>query len=194
MQMHVDTTHRVCARSTLLFEAPSIKSCVIWRLPFNAEIAIDGDPTVNDQGHAFAMTTNGYYLWQSHIKPLTVEDSHEPVALAQAIFTGAPYLWGGRTHNGVDCSGLVQSVFHACGVPLPRDSYQQEGALDKSIEFSQRQRGDLVFWPGHVGILNNPDELFHATAHSLDTGMESLESVNKRAGSISSIKRPVLIT
>ncbi len=181
------TNYRVCCRSTLLFEAPSIKSRVIWRLPFNAQLEI-----IDSAESDFKLTVDGLHVWHTHVCPVATIDERSPVELIESCFLGAPYLWGGRTPSGVDCSGLVQSVFQASGQPLPRDSYQQENAIKTLIGHEQRRRGDLVFWPGHVGLLTNPTELLHATAHSLDCCIEPLDQVIQRAGEISSIRRALV--
>ena len=98
-------------------------------------------------------------------------------------------LWGGRTPDGCDCSGLVQSASRLAGMNIPRDSQPQENATRQEIEFDSRQRGDLVFWPGHVGILSTPDTLFHANAYSMDCRREPLDQVVERAGQPSSVRR-----
>lgn len=183
----VQTNYRVCSRSTLLFDAPSIKSRVVWRLPFNAELEI-----VDSADPDFKVTVDGLHVWQTHVCPIATTDKRSPIELVESCFLGAPYLWGGRTPSGVDCSGLVQSVFQAAGHPLPRDSHQQENAIETRVSFEQRQRGDLVFWPGHVGLLANPTDLLHATAHSLDVCIEPLDQVVQRAGEISSVRRVLI--
>ena len=96
-----------------------------------------------------------------HLVPI---DSYENdfVAVAER-FLGAPYLWGGKSNLGLDCSALVQLALTACGVPCPRDSDMQEHALGTLIasDFSALRRGDLLFWKGHVAIVRD-----HGDAHS----------------------------
>jgi len=181
---HVDTNYRINRRSSLLFARPSIKSKVTQRLPFNAELGL-----VDHANTEFLETTDGLYIWKDHVSPLKVSEAEDPVTLALENFLGAPYSWGGRTPAGADCSGMVQAVLQACGHELPRDSHDQERALSYHVPLNSRQRGDIVFWPGHVGLLLNPDELIHSTAFSLDCCTERLDAVIERAGPISSIKR-----
>ena len=180
------TNYRVCSRTTLLFAAPSIKSRIVWRIPFNAQLEI-----VESKETDFKATADGVFVWHTHVCPVSTVDKRSPIKLAESCFLNAPYLWGGRTPSGVDCSGMVQSVFQACGYPLPRDSHQQEISIETLASHEQRQRGDLVFWPGHVGLLISPTELLHATAHTLDCRVEPLAQVIQRAGDISSIRRPI---
>jgi len=203
-----DATHTVCHRGTLLFRQPDIKSRVLHTIPFGAELRL-----VEQIDESFSVTDTGAYVWHSHccLAQQTCSDfavgehgslhigdqdteSHERreddlAGFAASHFLGAPYLWGGRSPTGFDCSGLVQMATFAVGVQLPRDSHQQEAFLTKNISFSERRRSDLVYWPGHVGILMNETQLLHATAHSLQSLIEPLDAVQSRAGSPSSIKR-----
>jgi len=112
-----------------------------------------------------------------------------PLHLARSHFLGAPYLWGGCTPEGLDCSGLVQALAQARGLSIPRDSGDQEKALTNNIAIGEQKSQDIVYWPGHTGILVDPETLLHATAHSLSCVVEPLVDVIQRAGPISSIKR-----
>jgi hypothetical protein len=160
-------THRIAAPAAAIFALPDIKARVIGSLPLNARLAV-----VNAWEHFVAAA--GGYLHRCHVQPidLTVAD---PVALALG-FAGTPYVWGGRTRDGIDCSGLTQAVLIACGGASPRDSDQQRDAFP-AIAPAERRRGDLVVFPGHVGILADPMTLIHATAHWMATVVEPLADV-----------------
>ena len=119
------------------------------------------------------------------------------VAVAER-FVGAPYVWGGKTRLGVDCSGLVQVALQAAGRSCPRDSDMQQaevgGAVAYADELDDLQRGDLVFWKGHVGIMTDGFMLLHANAHHMAVVIEPLKGAATRiagGGSpIVAVKRP----
>jgi len=126
-------------------------------------------------------------------------DAHENdfVAVAER-FLHAPYLWGGRTSIGLDCSALVQMGLMAAGVAAPRDSDMQEADRGVAIPFDETlsglRRGDLVFWKGHVGILRDPQTLIHANGHHVAVAIEGLAEARDRIreksfGPITSIRR-----
>lgn len=163
-----DPTAVITAAIAPLFSAEDIKSAVIAELPFGARVS--GVP-----GDRFLAVSGGGYLHNRHLAPLPAD--HVQVA---ARFTGAPYLWGGRTPAGVDCSGLVQATLAAFGTAAPRDSDMQQGELGREIAFEDRRRGDIVFFPGHVGILVDADTLLHANAFWMTTLAEPLADVIDR--------------
>ena len=177
-------THWVSARSTLIFKTASIKSAVLHRLPFLSQIV-----ALKEGSNGFHQLSTGGFVWSEHLLETGKTMKGTALDLAHAYFLGAPYLWGGNTEQGLDCSGLVQALASAKGIALPRDSVDQERAVKKSVALEERRSGDLVFWPGHTGILIDPDTLLHATAHTLSCVIEPLAAVNARAGEISSIKR-----
>ena len=156
-------THKVAALRTLVFPGPNIK------LPPVASLALGCRLAVARSEPPFAVTASGGYVPAGHLVPL---DSNETdfVAVAER-FLGAPYLWGGKTNLGLDCSGLVQIALAACGAPCPRDSDMQEHALGTLIapspDMSMLRRGDLLFWKGHVAIVRGPATLIHANAHHM---------------------------
>jgi cell wall-associated NlpC family hydrolase len=162
-------THKVTALRTLAFPGPSIKLPPLEALPLGARVSIvhRADP--------FAVTAAGMYLPEVHLAPLDTNEA-DFVAVAER-FVGAPYLWGGKTGLGLDCSGLVQVALTACGIPCPRDSDMQERALGASVEVagalrSGLQRGDLLFWQGHVAIVRDPATLLHANAFHMGVAVE----------------------
>ena len=178
-------THRVAVPRTLVFPAPSIRLPPLEGLSFGCRIAItriDGPLAVTD--------TNGF-VPAIHLKPL---DTREPdfVAVAET-FLGVPYLWGGKSTLGIDCSGLVQLALTACGIACPRDSDMQERTLGDTMAVSDLRRGDLVFWEGHVAIARDTTTLVHANAFHMTVAVESAAKAIARiraAGSdVTSVQR-----
>jgi cell wall-associated NlpC family hydrolase len=161
-------THKVSALRTLVFPGPSTKLPPVASLPFGARVTITG------AAECFAVTHGGGHIPARHLAPLAaIEDDF--VAVAER-FLGTPYLWGGKTSGGLDCSGLAQVALAACGIACPRDSDMQEQALgipvDANAELSNLQRGDLVFWKGHVGIVRDSATLLHANAFHMAVAFE----------------------
>ncbi len=173
--------HRVVARRAPVFAAPDIKAATIAELPFGARLR--GEVA----GEFLALVDGGFV----HGRHIAAGLSAKPAIAMASVFTGAPYLWGGRTPDGVDCSGLVQAALAACGIAAPRDSDQQCAALGKAVAFADRQACDLIFFPGHVGILVSRDKLFHANAYWMTTLEESLSDVIARLEA-AGVAEPVL--
>ena len=180
-----ESSHWVCARATLIFDKPDIKSRIRQRILFGSEVCVQPD----FQSTLFVELKTGGFVWSQHLESMDESLQSTTVSIIEEHFLGAPYLWGGRSPDGCDCSGLVQMVCFARGLALPRDSADQEAFLDQAVSMEQRRRGDLVFWKGHVGILESEGRLLHATAHSLNCCVEPLQSVIDRAGAPTSIKR-----
>lgn len=161
-----EPTHRVVALRTFIFPGPSIKLPPLDALPFGARVA------AARIGSDFAILPAGGHVPLRHLAPLSsCETDH--VAVAER-FVGTPYLWGGKTSLGLDCSGLVQVALSACGISCPRDSDMQESALGTPVPLSELRRGDLVFWKGHVAIARNAHSLIHANAFHMAVAIEPL--------------------
>ena len=150
--------------------------------------------TIAREDGAFAVTREGWYLPKPHISEI---GRNEPdfVAVAER-FVGTPYLWGGKSSLGIDCSGLVQLALAAAGIGCPRDSDMQQDALGRPLERAEAehlQRGDLIFWKGHVAIARDATTIVHANAHHMATVIEKTgEAIAriKQAGSdVAAIKR-----
>jgi cell wall-associated NlpC family hydrolase len=182
-------SHQVSARHTMIYAAPDIKSPPLDALPFGAEVHIVAADA------QFSQTEAGF-IFSRHLAPV----SHplvEFVGLAE-MFLHTPYLWGGKTDMGIDCSGLVQVALGAAGVAAPRDTDMMEAALGRPVAVDEGlrglRRGDLVFWRGHVGIMQSKDMLLHANAHFMMVTSEPLivarDRIRKNASSeITSVRR-----
>jgi cell wall-associated NlpC family hydrolase len=161
-------THKVAALRTLVFPGPSIKLPPLEGLPLGSRIAV---ARIEE---SFAITAAGGYLPARHLVSIG-ESEGDFVAVAER-FLGAPYLWGGKTSLGLDCSGLLQVALGACGVACPRDSHMQEKALGRplSTDLSQLRRGDLLFWHRHVAIVRDTASLVHANAFHMAVAFEPI--------------------
>jgi cell wall-associated NlpC family hydrolase len=161
-------THKVAALRTFVFPGPSIKAPPLAALPFGARLHV---ACVDNR---LAIIASGGYVPAAHLKP--VDDTEADFVAVAERFVGAPYLWGGKTMLGIDCSGLVQVALCASGVPCPRDSDMQEKALGAAVDHTARsfklERGDLIFWRGHVAIARDCDTLVHANAFHMATAIE----------------------
>jgi cell wall-associated NlpC family hydrolase len=182
-------THRVRAPATFLYSAPDVKAPPWLPLSMNALLS------VADTGSTFAKLSDGSFVPMRHIADLSWR-APDFVAVAET-FLGTPYLWGGKTRHGLDCSGLVQVALQMAGLECPRDSDMQQAELGNPIvisdDLSGLERGDLVFWPGHVGIMTDAFLFLHSNAHHMKVAVEPLRAAvdrNVRAGTkVAAIKR-----
>lgn len=189
-----ETTHRVSALGTFVYPVPDIKSAPAAHLSMNAELA------VGDQQELFLGLETGGWVIARHTMEAT-RFNRDFVAVAER-FLGTPYLWGGRTRLGLDCSGLLQIALEATGQTSPRDSDMQQACVGVAVpipsDLDGLERGDLVFWPGHVGMMVDGVMLLHANAHHMAVAVEPLDNAADRVarcgGSVSAIKRLIPAT
>lgn len=164
-------THRVTASLALVFANPDIKAPVVKALPIGARIAgqAEGNFLRIDEG----------YIHERHVAGLDALES-DAVAAAERLI-GTPYRWGGRGGDGIDCSGLVQRSLELAGIAAPRDSDMQRDQLGQPLaEDAPLRRGDLIFFPGHVGFMLDEARLLHANAYWMSTVIEPLADVVDR--------------
>jgi hypothetical protein len=164
-------THRVAAIRTYAFEGPSIKSRALGPFSLNALLAVEAE-----EG-AFSRTAGGGCFWTRHLAPIGAFE-RDPAGIAER-FLGAPYLWGGRTSVGLDCSGLIQQALYACGRACPRDTDLQL-AMGVAIDRAELARGDLVGWRGHIGMMLDETRLLHANAHHMCVAIEPVDEAIAR--------------
>ncbi len=181
-------THKVSAIRTLAFPGPSIK------LPPAETLVMGSRLTIAREDGSLVVTREGWHVPKVHVAGLDACES-DFVAVAER-FVGTPYLWGGKSGLGVDCSGLVQVSLNAAGIACPRDSDMQQQAIGHLLGLAESrnlQRGDLIFWKGHVAIVRDGDTIVHANAHHMATAIEDTRGAIARikaAGSeIAAIKR-----
>lgn len=178
-------THRVSALRTLLFPSASIKAPPVDALSMGARVSVVG---VEDK---FAVLDTGAYAVARHLSAVDAFET-DPVAVAER-FVGAPYLWGGRTSLGLDCSALVQTALGACGVKAPRDSDMQEADLGRPVALDEARRGDLVFWKGHVAIVRDEATIIHANAFAMAVAIEpfgaAIERIRKAGDEVTGVRR-----
>jgi hypothetical protein len=163
------TTHWVASPGTHFYPEPRSSSKELAALPMGARLAVVG------QAGKYAETTQGY-VPASHLLPLGTHWT-DPVAVAE-MFLHAPYLWGGNSRAGLDCSGLCQIAHLACGIAVPGDADLQETA--GSVVQGEFRRGDLLFWKGHVAIATGADRLIHANGHTMSVAYEGIEAAITR--------------
>lgn len=182
--------HRICAIRTPIFARPDLKAPLRGYAHGNSVFACMGK-----EGDYLKM---GPYLGWVFAKHTAALDSYEADWVSNAErYENTPYVWGGRSSFGLDCSALVQNARQASGILARRDTDMQESALGESVDIAEDlsglHRGDLVFWNGHVGIMLDAHILLHANAYHMAVAREPLHEaaarIQKTAGAITAIRR-----
>jgi cell wall-associated NlpC family hydrolase len=188
-----EPTHSVSALRTFLYPGPDLKFPAAGALSFGARLALAGE--AETRGTLYRHVAGGGAVVASHMKPLQAPSEADFVKVAER-FVETPYLWGGRTSLGLDCSALVQLSLSATGRSAPRDTDLQEKMVGVPVEGGYQgalKRGDLIFWRGHVGILVDRTRLVHASGHHMAVIIEPLAEaigrIARRSGSPTSVRR-----
>lgn len=186
--------HRVTALRTYLFPEPELKKPPLATLSMGSLVAIAGEE--ERRGTRYAMLADGTALPAVHVAPVWHTET-DYVSVAER-FLETPYLWGGTSGFGVDCSGLVQLAMRMAGVNVLRDTDMQEATVGDALEtggdYASLRRGDLVFWKGHVGIMVDGGRLLHANGSTMTVALEPLADAIARIqplyGMPTSVRRP----
>lgn len=175
-----DATHMVIVPRTFVYPGNDLRFPHTKALSLGSRVRIVG--TSEKRGTEYALLESGEALIAKHLAPLS-DHAHDFVAVAKTLLH-TPYLWGGTSGFGIDCSGLVQLSMWVAGRKVLRDSDMQENTLGEIVEpdadYSNLKRGDLVFWKGHVAICASPDMLIHASGHTMTVTLEPLKDAIKR--------------
>ncbi|MFN6951536.1 MAG: NlpC/P60 family protein [Albidovulum sp.] len=183
-----EATHWVAAPATHLYREPNLKTPEVACLTMGARL------TIVAEHPRFLETLDGLFVPRPHLRPVG-DWAADPATVAES-FLGTPYLWGGNSRSGIDCSGLVQAALLACGIPCPGDSDLQEAVVGEPLpEAAPLRRGDLLFWKGHVAMAVSPDRLIHANGFHMAVGYEDAAEAIARIegqgeGGVTARRRP----
>lgn len=167
----ITPTHWVAAPASHAYAGPKVQAAERFALPMGALLHVTAT-----EG-AFALTQAGY-LPVAHLRRMG--DRFDDPAEVALTLLGSPYLWGGNSRAGLDCSGLVQLSFHACGLACPGDSDLQRQLGLALPEDAPLRRNDLIFWKGHVALMLDATRMIHANGHSMSVAIEPLDSASAR--------------
>ncbi|MBM2710984.1 C40 family peptidase [Mesorhizobium caraganae] len=175
-------THIIAAPRTFLYPGPDLRFPISGQLSMGSTVTVTG--TAETRGTHYALLPSGEALIAGHLRPLG-DVAYDYVAVAE-MFLGTPYLWGGTSGFGIDCSGLVQLAMRMAGRNVLRDSDMQAAGLgeplDPGPDYAGLKRGDLVFWRGHVAIMTDARDMIHANGHTMLVSREGLKDAIDRIG------------
>jgi len=179
-------THWVASPATHLYSEPRVQA------PELAAISLGARVTVTGWTGIWAETPIGF-VPAVHLRPIG-DWAEDPVSVAESLI-GTPYLWGGNSRSGLDCSGLVQLSLYAAGIACPADSDLQEAVGAEVPEGTMAQRGDLIFWKGHVAMAVDSERLIHANGHTMSVAYEGTHDCTTRisqqgGGAVTARRRP----
>lgn len=187
-----EPTHIVTVQRTFLYPQPELRKPYNSVLSMGSRVRVAGEAEV--RGNHYVVLEDGTAIFARHVQPVTSGKDDDYVEIASR-FMNAPYLWGGRSGLGIDCSGLVQLAMLMTGKSAPRDTDMQAASLGERIDRSGLRRGDLVFWKGHVAIMEDPETIIHANGYTMTVARENFEAAVKRIGRLyqqpTGYRRPV---
>ncbi len=173
-------THIITAARTHAYAGPTIKTPLTQTLSFGSKVRVVAE------GEKFAQLEDGSWIYAKHLSPRNSRDA-DYVATAMK-FLETPYYWGGRSGFGIDCSGLVQVALGRTGIKTDRDTELQAGTIGKTAE-THPEAGDIVFFPGHVGIMIDEKNIIHANAFHMKVSIEPLDLVEERSKGVTAVRR-----
>lgn len=175
----VAPTHVVTAPRTFVYSGADLRFPTRMALSMGSRLTITGE--AETRGTRYLFLADGGALIARHLRPLSEPAAADYVSVA-GLFLETPYLWGGKSGFGIDCSGLVQLSMRMAGHKAPRDSDMQTLGLGTPIERQDLKRGDLVFWKGHVAIMEDETRMIHANGNTMSVARETLEAAIERIG------------
>ncbi len=186
------SSHKIINLISNIYKKPDVKSEVITKLYFNSQVSIN---YFNETWSEIHYKNKIYYISSKHLAPIK-EINKEWIDVAFS-FLGAPYLWGGKTFIGIDCSGLVQLALSASGILVPRNTDEQaKNSHNRLKTVSKIERGCLIFWKGHVAIALKKNKLLHSNAYHMCVQTEplnkALSRIKEKYGDITSIKKVLI--
>lgn len=175
----VAATHIVTVPRTFVYSGADLRFPTRTALSMGSRLTIAGE--AETRGTRYLLLADGGALVAHHLRPVSDPPALDYVSVA-GLFLETPYLWGGKSGFGIDCSGLVQLAMRLAGHAAPRDSDMQASGLGMPIERKDLRRGDLVFWKGHVAIMEDEMTMIHANGHTMTVARETLEAAIERIG------------
>ncbi|MFK0162605.1 NlpC/P60 family protein [Rhizobium sp. NPDC090279] len=172
-------THVVVPQRTFLYPEPELRKPHAAILSMGSLVHVAG--TAEARGNHYVVLEDGTAIFAKHVQPIGDNRGGDFVDVALR-FLETPYLWGGRSGLGIDCSGLVQLALAMTGRVAPRDTDMQAAGLGQPIEREELRRGDFVFWKGHVAIMEDPETIVHANGHTMTVARENFAAAIDRIG------------
>jgi cell wall-associated NlpC family hydrolase len=178
-EIQAEPTHIVTVQRTFVYPEPELRKPYKGILSMGSRVRIVSEAEA--RGNHYVVLEDGTAIFSKHVQPISAGIGGDYVDIA-ARFIETPYLWGGRSGLGIDCSGLIQLAMQMTGRTAPRDTDMQAAGLGEVIDRSELRHGDLVFWKGHVAIMEDPQTILHANGHTMTVARENFEAAVKRIG------------
>ncbi|MFS8048230.1 NlpC/P60 family protein [Rhizobium sp. BR 314] len=172
-------THIVVPQRTFIYPEPELRKPHAAVLSMGSRVRVVG--TAEARGNHYVVLDDGTAIFARHVQPIGEGAGGDYVDVALR-FLETPYLWGGRSGLGIDCSGLVQLALLMTGRTAPRDTDMQAAGLGEPIDREELKRGDFVFWKGHVAIMEDPETMVHANGHTMTVARENFAAAVERIG------------